>query len=69
MLIILGLKFVNLKDLEMSHKDYYLIVVLVLFVLIPKLRQFTGAKAPGILGRKRVSPVSEIMLIPLFESP
>lgn len=53
-----------------SYKDYYLIVVLVLFVLVPKLRQFAEVKAPGILWRRESFPVSgNNMLIPLSESP
>ena len=70
--IILRLKFVHLKGFEMreSYESYYLIVVLILFVLVPKLRQFTEVKFPRILGKKGFSLVStNSFLIPLFESP
>ena len=51
----MGLKFLNVKDFEVrdSYEDYYLTVLLVLFVLLPKLRQFTGIKVPGIVERER----------------
>lgn len=60
-LIILRLKFVNLKGFEMrqSYEDY-LIGILVLFVLVPKLRQWAEEKAPGILQRKGFSLFQEI---------
>lgn len=53
-----------------SYEDYYLIVVLVLFVLVPKLRQFAEVKAPGILWRRELFPVSgNSILILLSECP
>lgn len=60
-LIILRLKFVNLKGFEMreSYEDY-LIGVLVLFVRVPKLRQCAEVKAPRILQRKGFSLFQEI---------